>query len=302
MNYPNQIFETVLRTPRREFCPQMTEFLPNLAYVFNSAVAFNFGDQREANEHVEFALDLYERGLFRLPYPIVCYMSMREASDGSRMGSSIFLMHSGGNPIDASSYGIWGFTCGPRRMPDGRIDGVIPQIITPGVRRLEKVVAQKFAADIELDAYPLLCEETSRLVWPTYEDLRKHMAQVILAGFGMTVMLMSKGVELVRASPPTKLNRNRERQGKPLIGERVTVKLTLGPRKIIETEAGEEDITGHARNSPRPHWRRGHFRMLPTGIVIPVAPAMIGMGGNEIAKPVYELARAHARGTKSQVA
>src|SRR5262249_12470275 len=51
----------------------MSSIYPGLFEVIGRAVYFHFGDLQPEKEHVEFALDLYERKLFTLPYETVAF-------------------------------------------------------------------------------------------------------------------------------------------------------------------------------------------------------------------------------------
>jgi hypothetical protein len=113
---------------------------------------------------------------------------------------------------------------------------------------------------------------------------------------GLVVMLMSKGVSTALVQPSGKLNRAREKRGKPLLRDRYVVTIDLARASHIENEDGSvEDISGHTRGSPRMHWRRGHFRTLYRGAmnerVVPVAPALIGANENadQIRAKAYEV-------------
>ena len=47
--------------------------LPGIYALIKQAVLFDFGDVHPAQEHKDFALDLYGRGLFTLPFPVTAF-------------------------------------------------------------------------------------------------------------------------------------------------------------------------------------------------------------------------------------
>lgn len=110
---------------------------------------------------------------------------------------------------------------------------------------------------------------------------------VFVAGI---VGIQSKGVVLKTEPAPEKLNKKREKQGKPPIYEHRIV--TLGrPTQIYGSDGA--DIGD--RSSPRMHWRRGHLRDLPSGKRVPVSPALVGVAENGVISHEYRIRRSQGQ-------
>lgn len=284
MIYPNTVLETIHGMPKSFFFDGFQQMLPSLVAVMRQAASFNFGNAAPAQEHFDFACDMWERGLFTLPFEFTSF-SFSSEQDGQKIPGMLAMACTKGQ--------LWGFAVAPQPDGNGRLTGGIPTLC--GMNCRVKSHTKDGTADIELDAYPLVAEDVASRMWGADEEKRwatiqQRMGSMILRGMAYTVMLMSKGVETTLAPAPSKLNDARAKKGKPPIGDRYTV--TVNPdhvRRIMQDDGTETDITGHLRKSPRPHWRRGHFRTLGTGVVIPVAPSIINAGEFRVPKPSYKL-------------
>lgn len=292
--YPHVVMEAMfdLRNNRQVFPDTFADAWPGYAKLLRQAVTFDFGEQSHSHEHVEFALDLYDRGLFALPYPVTAFSIIRDSAkmadrDGKPVKMPGLIVASMHEPQDGG--GLSCFVCCPTQDPHGRINGAIPATI--GFKGAVKDVDAE-AATVDIEAYSVVTEDTMLKMFGDGKTMRLRLSQALLNAMGMTVMLMSKGVETILEPAPTRLNAARFKKDRPPINDRYLVRIAVEHARRIALEDGTEtDISGHTRRSPRPHWRRGHFRTLEAGRVIPVAPAIIGTNDASIVHPVYALAR-----------
>jgi hypothetical protein len=284
MIYPNTVLETIQGMPKSFFFEGFSAMLKPLVAAMRQSVSFNFGSVEPSKEHYDFACDMFERGLFTLPFEFTSFSFLKE-QDGQRIPGMMTIACTDGK--------MWGFACAPQPDGAGRFVGGIPTLCGMNMR-VKSHLADK-NAEVELDAYPLVAEDVAAQMWgkderQRWDTIQQRMGSMMLRGMAYTVMLMSKGVETALSPAPTKLNDARAKKGKPPIGDRYVVTIQLEhARRIFQDDGSEIDITGHLRKSPRAHWRRGHFRTLNTGIVIPVAPAVINAGEFRIPKPTYQL-------------
>jgi hypothetical protein len=92
---------------------------------------------------------------------------------------------------------------------------------------------------------------------------------------GLVSMLLSKDVIKISIPASDKLNKAREKKGKPCIRDAYEIRLRFGGAQ--NAGASREPINGLGRKSPRMHWRRGHYRKhhLDPGRLIPIPPCLI---------------------------
>lgn len=262
------------------------EVIPMVRELIDQAVLFTWPDDPgELAEHCAFAIDLYERGLFTLPFPVTALAFERDFGPplGRRGGMLVLTMGDDDGAINAISCSeIDEASNGPKAIPIGIAFGV--RLESDGPRSgkahnngVASIVSDKIAAAMFGPGEAGM------------EKMRSRLLNNTVNAMALVVMLMSKGVvaELITAS--TKLNKAREKRGKPAIRDRYVVRVDVGHTRTIQHDDGStSDITGHTRGSPRMHWRRGHFRVINRGgggeRIIPVAPALIG--ANETAAPV----------------
>lgn len=294
---PHLVVETVLKHARADIWRDKRPLIPILS-LLGKAVLFDFGAVSPPMEHRDFALDLKCRGLFRLPYPVTAFSMVARPTVTPYVYAS---RPAGGMMVLAAdeTETLTAVMCTELRDPDGRPAGALPIAVTLRAK-IENFQQRDHAADITETTFPLLNDRLMVLVMGSDDEaaagrMRDHMLLNIIGCMGYTVMLMSKGVVTERIPTPERLNKARARKGRPPIGERYTVTIdTAGSQTIAEEGGGETDITGHRRGSPRPHWRRGHFRTLARGSagerVVPVAPALVAADpDSETAKAAYRL-------------
>ena len=265
------------------FKPQVA---PMVRGLIDQAVLFTWPDDPgELAEHCAFAIDLYERGLFTLPFPVTALAFERELGPplGRRGVMMVLTMGDDDGAINAISCSeIDEASNGPKAIPVGIAFGV--RLESDGPRSglahnngVAAIVSDKIAAAMfgEGDA--------------GREKMRSRLLNNTVNAMALVVMLMSKGVITERFVADDKLNKARAKRGKPTIRERYVVRVDTRHMRTIQHDDGStSDITGHERGSPRMHWRRGHFRVINRGSegerIIPVAPALIG--ANETAAPI----------------
>lgn len=264
------------------FRPNLVPMVRNL---IGQAVLFTWPDEPgELSEHCAFAIDMYERGLFTLPFPVTALAFERDIGPphGKRGGMLVLAMDDNGliNTISCSE--LDEPRGGPKAIPVGVAMRV--KVESDGPRRgkihndtVASIVTDKIAAAMFGDG------EAGR------EKMRDRLLNNTVNAMALVVMLMSKGVSTDYEPAPERLNKARAKRGKPPIRDRYVVRIDAGStRTINHADGSTSDITGHARGSPRMHWRRGHFRTIYRGTdaerVVPVAPALIG--ANETAETV----------------
>lgn len=113
------------------------------------------------------------------------------------------------------------------------------------------------------------------------KDIRTHLDEML-----SVLSLMSiKDVKKTETRPAARLKAKRADRGLPPLPEYVTLHVS---RSIMETE---REAAGIPRNSPRPHFRRGHIRMLrmATGDQRPVAvsPSWVNAAPGNARVPGY---------------
>lgn len=294
---PHLVIETVLRHARSDVW-KSKEAMSAVLTLIGQAVLFDFGTLRPAPEHRDFALDLHDRGLFALPFPVVAFAMRGQPHatphvDPSKNAGAMMVLSADKNDTFTA------VMCSEMRSPDGRAEGAIP-FATVMRARMENFRADDHAVDVTDTTYPLVNDRMMAAMFGSADEdgimlMRSRMISNLIGCMGYTVMLMSKGVVTERTEAPAKLNAARAKKGKPRIGDRYVVRIDPGAARMIAEEGGgQTDITGHRRGSPRPHWRRGHFRTIYRGSaterVVPVAPALIAADpDSDVTKAVYRM-------------
>ncbi len=97
--------------------------------------------------------------------------------------------------------------------------------------------------------------------------------------------LMSKSTQVSYIEAPHRLNRQRTKHGRTALPEYHTVKIGL---PYSEAQASAE---GEKRAAMSTHWRRGHFRTLASGQVVPVAPAIVNATDAAVKPRDYRFSR-----------
>lgn len=249
---------------------------PDVMRALGAAVHFELGEARPTEEHEEFAFDLFERDLFRLPFPVTFWT-------GRASPSTAFLFHE----EDPASWRPTGEHAGGAR-------GIGLIIIGQMLDRANNRAWTVPLVSGRISATPLGADGNVRFSWRglTQDAMSrktgekwgedKFAAAIDKASrlvFGSTAMLMTPDIDLRIASAPDKLNAQRERKGRPPVGERRTIIIRPHARDALSGLAAQLAFDG--RKAIRPHMRRGHFRTIYRGTeverVVPVAPCVVGV-------------------------
>lgn len=247
--------------------------------LLDEAVLFTFPEVGEIAEHCAFAIDLYERGLFTLPFPVTALSFERDLGPPrGRRGGMIVLHMDDERRISAIS-------CSECDDPKDGLSAIPVAVVLRAV--VGKAGPREGTIQEELTASLVNDKIAAAMFGPGEAGREKMRGRVLnntVNAMALVVMLMSKGVSTEQIKASDKLNKVRQKRGKPPIRDRYVVKIDAGStRTIHHADGSTSDITGHERGSPRMHWRRGHFRTLYRGSdeerIVPVAPALIGANG-----------------------
>ncbi len=244
------------------------------------AVHFEFASAIPKVEHVEFADEMMERGLFRLPFESVLYTGEAIPKTGILANQDF----DGGD-------GLLYFIVGPATDRDGAqysIPILVCQLDDRDHATGATVPLSRGTVDwASITKNPHHSRKTGRQ-WGE-EDYGAGSEKALRMIMGGTALMMSKDVETRTEDAPVKLNKRREEQGRPLIRERRVV--VIKPDRRASYANAATDFAGH-KSSPRMHWRRGHFRNLRSGMVIPVAPSIVN--ADPAVKPIAKQYRVEA--------
>jgi hypothetical protein len=229
--------------------------------LLQQSVTFDFGALSPPREHVEFGLDLLARRMLRLPYDVTFFSC----------GDGFFVAHA--MPDNAEQLmgdlAEWGYLDGlpkeARKVP------------TPGELQIIKINIHEGACipTIRVNATGHYPADNLECTWWDITGLASGKSELSEAAAcapvsivcGLVAMLASKEVTSERIAPPEKVNKARERKGRPKINDVYDVRINVRLAAASESGGG-----GHA--SPRMHWRRGHYRRLGDRLV-PVAPCLV---------------------------
>lgn len=230
---------------------------------------FNFGAAAPEMAHAEFAADLVDQNLFRMPYP---HMLMTgECSPGSGL-LVVDELNNETKPF------LCVITMSPFQVGEGGKAvlklAAVPTMLTVLLPDEEEIRWTAVAGKgLQMNRKGEMLNEA---------DIHDRSQRAYGLAVSWTALLMSKDVETVRVSAPDRLNLKRARQGRLAIRESMVVKIRAEAR-----ERQRQAALGYARNAPKMHWRRGHFRHLNEkhgGGIIPIAPQIIN--ATEEAKPL----------------
>lgn len=244
------------------------EAWPDIFTVLKDKVVhFEFGVAVPAQEHLTFANDLMDKGLFRLPFNAVfmtgncspkCGILAMNHSDDTKhpLTVIVFAGVNVGDRVRIDAAPLFAITIDHTDGDDSRVRWV--SLTKEGTHQSRRTGDWKDDAALETSAQVAM---QLAMGWP--------------------VLLMSKDVETIKLEAPERLNRARALKGKLPIGERMIVRIRPEAR-----ERQRQALEDH-RASPRMHWRRGHFRQLHEkhgGQIIPIAPMIIN--ASDEAKPI----------------
>lgn len=289
---PHYVLETITKLGPRHSIWRTAKALPPVVELLRRAVLFQFNEIRPDVTHQEFAVDLYGKGLFTLPFPVSAFSisGKQETTLGPARASGMMVL----SQMEDGTLGA--VMCNELRDRDGITYGAVP---IASIHHASFEAASGTQANVTSTVLPLIGDDLMRAMYGDagevgHRVLEQRVLKNLMATVGMVVMLMSKGIDAKREPAPDKLNRARAKKGKPPIGERYVITINAGALHTISTEGGDESIAGHTRGSPRPHWRRGTFRTIHRGTererVVPVAPCLVaadGIAAEAVRKKAY---------------
>jgi hypothetical protein len=127
---------------------------------------------------------------------------------------------------------------------------------------------------IGLDLYGNRCADLLNGTFATPADEFASSLVVELLAFLSVLTIKQAKQTAIRPSP--RAQAKRQKRGEPPLPEYVTIHLTPATVEAASDSAG-------FRNSPRPHFRRGHIRFINRGTdkerIIPVAPSWVNASG-----------------------
>jgi hypothetical protein len=228
-----------------------------------------------SDEHIEFGEDLMRRGLFRMPYEhMLIYFQQPEGHKGLAAVSVNEASWWGHAFVCNDKVGISSFAATSYFERDGIPDDVVKynQDLSGKQDAVFIPITNRKMSELGIDA--ALAREHSNS-WGYW---------LKIVTFATASMLMSKSVDVERVEPSAKANRARERQGKYRLEPYHIVKIRRSAPR-----SSPEAITYDERKSPRQHFRRGHFRDLPNGKTIPIAPCLVGARENGFVDKEYHV-------------
>jgi hypothetical protein len=234
------------------------------ASELRSAHKFVFRVRPDHMELSDFGAGLVGHGLFRLPFKS-CSYEWRDPVQPE--GTNVVIMHV--EERSADEYLIfWLGMC-------EAADVVAPQ--DTGM-----LVVRDHGREF---SYKELCESKTIEIGTVFRDGAEEIMEMTREQFlfqqgtdagvsimyllGFTTGLMSNGVTRRTVEVPERVTERRIRDGKAPLWTHSVVDL----RESVSVAARD----GHSgdRAGPRAHWRRGHFRRLAEGKVVPVAPCLV---------------------------
>jgi hypothetical protein len=202
---------------------------------------------------IDFASDLSEHGLLKLPYQSVVFACGEMSSEPDNV-------HIGGFPV-VLAWEEDGVICG--RVYHACKD-IRATSLQHGTIRLPhgRVVPRNMqSASVVPDNCVTGLEETAARMFTMY----------LMSCLGV---LNSRGIEVIDKDEPKLLNKKRAKKGKvPIFGYKI-VGIDYERLKVPGTPLGG------SHSSPRLHWRRGHVRRLFDGRHTIVRPCLVGDPAN----------------------
>lgn len=256
-----------------------------IAVLMRAAMLFDFAFYPD-NEHIYFATECVNEGVFALPFEVT-FFTWRELDFQQNGFSAALLMdgkdqhlrcicfskgHVGGWFIDVA-FGL------PLRGSPMFVPHQCGTVFHPQNKRVENT--PDFFGICE--STPQFLTEHGRSIYGARSDehTQNHAQHFWETIRGLVIALNSKsvGAETVRTSRQVLRAAARRREWCPV--EHKSVSLILPGN----TYKSGDRIGTH--NSPRMHWRRGHFRRLD-GRVIPVSPCIVGTAGTGVITHEYK--------------
>jgi hypothetical protein len=218
------------------------------------AVPFHFQDATPEPVHADFAEQLLQHKLLKPPFESTLISS-------SALPKVYFLCGIARGLLVVVAFSYFGYG----EMPK---DVAAPAYVVAST--------DDFTTDAPMvNIVPLLDKNTTA-------QNQKNGAWAFQTAAAYLALLMSKEV-VDRVEPsPEKLNRARAKKGRLPIPERHTVTIRLNVKAAL---AGPR-APGDGRASPCMHWRRGHLRRLPSGVIKEIPPTVVN--AREEAQPAIK--------------
>lgn len=109
----------------------------------------------------------------------------------------------------------------------------------------------------------------------------EQVARFSCSCMAIIMIINSHDVEREHVSIPEKLNKAREKSGKPSLKDYIIIKLSEASRERLKhTENGVVTYR-------KPHWRRGHLRHLRDGRIVPVSACIVNFNGDKVDPKTY---------------
>lgn len=252
--------------------------------VVTQAVHFEFASSTPRTEHVEFANEMMERDMFRLPFSAVLYTG----DCIPKTGIVAEQVSESGKPLEGLSW----FVVAPAMDRDGNSYSLPLMVAQLDARDHASGLPTSMARGTvdwkSMTTMPHASRKTGR-VWGE-EDYHAGSEKALQMIMGGTALMMSKDVDVRVDVAPAKLNAKRLAQGKPEVRERRVILIRPEHRDKYKDMS---TAFGQTKASPRMHWRRGHFRRVRDDLIVPVAPSLVGAReGVAIAQPkAYEVSQ-----------
>lgn len=263
-------------------------------------VHFHFGTITPARAHLDFAEQLFDNEVFRLPYPymfitndtspnsaLLCYQEWDGAIKAKLVQDKLL---DEDDWIIENSLSI--VTLGPFCIGSTEDSTDLGPSNTPFGKSLYDAPACPLLMTFfdggrngEIRWRSLSLKGTRFInkkggVFNNEEKLGQLSQTAFQLTIGYVTLLMSKDINQQIFPTPDRLNKRRLQKKKPPIGERrvITVK-----SNIMAAHHNVGDLKS-GRKSPIMHWRRGHIRRLGNRIV-PIAPMIINARDDSIPEP-----------------
>ncbi|MBC4018647.1 hypothetical protein [Siccirubricoccus deserti] len=237
---------------------------------------FDFGFSGVESKFIQAGVDLLNDGGMMLPYPRCIYLQ-RGLDDN--LGDHFNLSRA---PEIEWLYSIAEQEDGIRVVMFHR--GLVGSAFNRRWTLFPALFVAGYGEDANTIYFDRECDAAIRDGHVDRQDLADRCDMHSLMVFGLTCKLGMRGVETPEAEPTPRsraVNAGRESAGlRPL----PLVRRVDGSRVVLPEVPTKAPGTGR---SPRPHWRRGHFRTLKDGRVVPIPSVAVKGGGGPM--PTYRV-------------
>jgi hypothetical protein len=245
------------------------------AEAMTEAHGFIFDDDASW-EHIEFGAQLLNRGLFRMPYAKTAIrFQMHDIEDKFNSGAPLAHGFAFIDQLTSADRPATWFMLSAIRRSDWRELGTPEWFINGMLNFRERVTFNgdgTFALTAaEFPVWLVMGDASGPRLDAQKERFTMDSRLMAMSVIGLVTSLMSPEVTSKLVPPALKLNIHRAKTGKPPLIEHRIVHL-----KAVNGNSGGHHRRIGERRPPRLHWRRGHFRTLSHGRIIPVAPAIVG--------------------------